>query len=144
MGMIANEFILDKDRYVWLDNELQIDYIEEKQNKLLFFWSSSCLICEDVASKIRKFIDQNNPDFHLLMVHIPLQENDLKEETIKKKAARYHLNAPIILDHKTELIQQLGVQFVPTIILFNKENKNISQHVGNDNTKNYLESLVGM
>lgn len=84
----------------------------------------------------------HNNDFSLLMIHIPLQENDLKEETIRKKAAYYNLQAPVILDHKTKLIQKLGVQFVPTIILFNQENKNVSHNVGNDNIKNYLESLV--
>lgn len=107
--MIANELLFKKDKYVWLDNELQWDQIEDKRNKLLFFWSSSCLICEDVASKIRNFMNLHNKDFSLLMIHIPLQENDLKEETIRKKAARYNLHAPVILDHNTELIQQLGV-----------------------------------
>lgn len=140
--MIAKELVLEKDKYVWLDKELELEYLTEKTYKLLFFWSASCLECPVVARGINAFMEKNNKEFCLVTIHVPLQDDDLREENISRKLALYNLSYPVILDHKAELIQQLGIQFVPTIILFNEEYKRVSFHIGGENIEHYIKGLV--
>jgi thiol-disulfide isomerase/thioredoxin len=97
---------------------------------LVDFWTYGCINCMQVIPDL-KYLEEKYPqDLVILGVHSAKFENEKGSFEIKKAAAKYGINHPVINDSKFKIWDSFGVQAWPTLVLIDPEGKVVKGYSG--------------
>lgn len=103
----------------WLNGEITKEELLGKPT-LVYFWSSSCIQCQNLMPKI-KILSDNSIHLHVLMVHMPRSNMNIHLNIIKEKAKG--ITVPIAIDSNYAISDAFSNPFTPAFYLFDKEGR---------------------
>lgn len=103
----------------WLNGKITREELIGKPT-LVYFWSSTCIQCQNLMPKI-KILSDNNMNFNILMVHMPRSKKEIDSDTIKEKAQG--IAVPIAIDTNYAIADAFANPFTPAFYLFDKEGR---------------------
>jgi len=119
-------------------------YVAKFQGKpvLLQFWASWCHSCSSIMFDLDKLL-KLYPDTDYLAVSMD-EERDDALQYIQKHALYKKYNDHFFLDYDKILATKLGVETVPTVILFDAERNEVVRRSGHLNSNDLLQLSAGM
>lgn len=106
--------------------------VKDIQNKIVLvdFWTYGCINCMQVIPDL-KYLESKYPqELVILGVHSAKFENEKGDFEIKKAAARYGINHPVINDSKFKIWDAFGVNSWPTLVLIDPTGKVVKAYSG--------------
>lgn len=120
--------------------------VKDLQGKIVLvdFWTYGCVNCMQVIPDL-KFLEEKYPEeLVVLGVHSAKFENEKGSFEIKKAAARYGINHPIINDSKFVIWDAFGVEAWPTLVLIDPEGKVHSGYAGEGHRAELDKDIAGL
>jgi len=113
--------------------------------KLLLFdiFSYSCMNCLISLDYIKK-INNKYKKYGLktILIHPPEWEFEKNHNYISRALKKCKINLPIIIDKDKKLIKKLKINFWPSQILINNNNKIIYKHIGEGDYKKLENKII--
>lgn len=109
---------------------------------LVDFWTYGCINCQQVIPDL-KFLEEKYPkELVVLGVHSAKFENEKGDFQIKKAAARFGINHPVINDSKFVIWNSFKVRAWPTLVVVDPEG-NIYKSFSGEGHRNDLDVAIG-
>ncbi len=108
--------------YTWINGNVTNKTLQGYPT-LIHFWSISCDICKDEMPKVNKLKEKYKGKLKVVAIHMPRSKEDNNIREIKKAAAKYGLDQPILLDDELELTNKMGTKYVPAYYVFDSNAK---------------------
>jgi thiol-disulfide isomerase/thioredoxin len=106
--------------------------LKDIQSKIILvdFWTYGCINCMQVIPDL-KYLEEKYPqELVILGVHSAKFENEKGSYEIKKAAARYGINHPVINDSKFKIWDAFDVEAWPTLVLIDPDGKVVKGYSG--------------
>jgi thiol-disulfide isomerase/thioredoxin len=122
----------------WLNVSQPIN-IKDLQNKIvvLNFWHYACFSCLQTITKLND-LQEKYPGLAVISIHTAKFNNQQENKTLYKAIARNNITHPVINDNKKILSNVFNIQQTPTLILFDKNAKQIAKASSQNEIINFL------
>ena len=108
----------------WFNSEPIND--EELKGKpvLVHFWAVSCGTCKESLPTINEWMQKFGPKgLQVIAVHMPRQESDTNEDSVKEVIDEYEMKQPCVVDNWHEITDLFENKYVPAFYVFDSTGK---------------------
>ena len=110
------------------NNQFEISEIQGETLTLVDFWATWCKPCLLAIPELVKMQDDySSQGLNVVGINIDSPRNKSK---IRPFASSRSINYPILLDPDQEMMSELNVIYVPTLIIFDKDGNQVFIHEG--------------
>jgi thiol-disulfide isomerase/thioredoxin len=109
---------------------------------LVYFWSTSCRLCHEVAPQVQAWVDEWTPQgFKFFAVHHASSEANWNLEVIEKGIKALGMTQPVAADNDFKLVEAFRNEYGPAFYLFDKAGKMRYFHGGSSGFERLLEHM---